>query len=110
MSLRTRTILLATVAAIVLLVALSIESWITVPIVAAIAVTLITRDRELSRRTTVAALGAIGAVTLVGFGVVVVLLAGAARAMAGLVLASGTSAILLGIVILILSVRVLRRA
>lgn len=107
---RSRPLILALVAAIILFIALSKETWVAIPIVAGVGVVLVARARHLDRASTVAALIAIASISCIAFGLVITLLATFAREMAGLVSASGLTAIAVGVVGLILSVRYLRRA
>jgi hypothetical protein len=106
---RARPIVLALAAAIVLFIALSKETWVAIPIVAGVGVLLLSRSHHLGRGATVAALAVIASIAFVAFGAVITLLSASARAMASLVFASGTMAILVGVIGLILSVRQLRR-
>jgi len=106
---RSRPLVLACAAAIVLFIALSKETWVAIPIVAGVAVFLLARGRNLGRGPTVAALVLVGSVAFVAFGSVITLLAASARAMASLVFASGMTAIVIGAIGLILSVIQLRR-
>jgi hypothetical protein len=100
----------ALAAALVLVVALSKEFWLAIPIVAGVGVYLLSRGQRLGRGTTVAALVLVGSIAFVAFGSVITLLSASARAMASLVFASGMTAIALGAIGLILSVIQLRRA
>jgi hypothetical protein len=109
MTYRSRPLVLASAAAIVLFVALSKETWVAIPIVAGVGVLLLARGQHLGRGTTVAALVLVGSIAFVAFGSVLTLLSASARAMASLVFASGMTAIALGVIGLILSVIQLRR-
>jgi hypothetical protein len=106
---RARPLVLALAAAIVLFIALSKETWVAIPIVAAVVVLLLSRRNQLGRGATVAAVALVASIALVAFGAVIALLSVSARALASLVLASGTTLIVLGVIGLILSVRQLRR-
>ena len=110
MTFRSRPLVLALAAAIVLFIALSKEFWLAIPIVAAVGVFLLSRGQHLGRGTTVAAIVLVASIAFVAFGSVITLLSASARAMASLVLASGTTLIVLGVAGLILSVVHLRRA
>ena len=109
MSHRSRPLILALVAAIVLVIALSKEIWIAIPIVAGVGVLALSRSRRVGGGSTVAALVVIASIAFVAFGAVISLLSASARAMAGPVFASGMTAIALGVIGLVLSVRYLRR-
>jgi len=109
MTVRSRPLVLALVAAIVLFVALSKETWVAIPIVAAVGVLLLARRQQLGRGPTVAALVVVGSIGFVAFGSVITLLSASARAMASLVFASGMTAIALGVIGLVLGVIQLRR-
>ena len=110
MTLRMRPIVLALVAALVLIIALSKETWVAIPIVAGVGVFLLSRGNHLGRGTTVAALVFVASIAFVAFGTVITLMSQLARNLAGLVLASGITAITLGLIGLILSVIHMRRA
>ena len=110
MTYRSRPLVLALAAAIVLFIALSKETWVAIPIVAAVVVLLLSRGNHLGRGATVAAVAVVASLAFVTFGTVIALLSVSARAMASLVLASGTTLIVLGVIGLILSARALRRA
>jgi len=110
MTYRARPIVLALAAAIVLFVALSKETWVAIPIVAGVGVLLLSRGHHLGRGTTVAALVFVASMAFVAFGTVITLMSQLARNLAGLVFASGITAITVGLIGLILSVIHLRRA
>ena len=110
MTYRTRPLGLAIAAVIVLFIALSKETWVAIPIVAGVGVLLLARGRHLGRGPTVAALVLVGSIAFVAFGSLIALLSTSARAMASLVFLSGMTAIVLGVIGLILSVIQLRRA
>lgn len=110
MTLRTRPIVLALVAALILIIALSKETWVAIPIVAGVGVFLMARGNHLGRGPTVAALVFVASIAFVAFGTVITLMSQLARNLAGLVLASGITAITLGLIGLVLSVIHLRRA
>jgi hypothetical protein len=109
-TLRTRPLVLALAAALVLIIALSKETWIAIPIVAGVGVFLLSRSNHLGRGPTVAALVLVASIAFVAFGTVITLMSQLARNLAGLVLASGITAITLGLIGLIISVVHLRRA
>jgi hypothetical protein len=109
MTYRARPLILALIAAIVLVIALSKEAWIAIPIVAGVGVLTLTRGSNVGRGATVAALVVIASMALVAFGSVIAILSASARAMAALVFASGVTAIALGVIGLVLSIRYLRR-
>jgi hypothetical protein len=110
MTYRTRPVVLALAAAFVLIIALSKETWLAIPIVAGVGVLLLARGNHLGRGPTVAALVFVASIAFVAFGSVITLMSSLARNMAGLVFASGMTAIALGAIGLILSVIQLRRA
>ena len=110
MTFRTRPVVLALVAAIVLIIALSKETWIAIPIVAGLGVFLLSRGQHLRRGTTVAALVFVASIAFVAFGSVITLMSQLARNLAGLVFASGITVITLGVIGLLVSVIQLRRA
>ena len=110
MTFRTRPVVLALAAAIVLIIALSKETWVAIPIVAGVGVFLLSRGHHLGRGTTMAALVFVASIAIVAFGSVITLMSQLARNLAGLVLASGITVITLGLIGLILSVIQLRRA
>ena len=110
MTFRTRPVGLALAAATVLIIALSKETWIAVPIVAGLGVLLLSRGHHLGRGTTVAALIFVASIAFVAFGSVITLMSQLARNLAGLVFASGITVITLGVIGLFLSVIQLRRA
>lgn len=110
MTLRARPFVLALAAALVLLIALSKELWLAIPIVAGVGVFFLSKGQHLGRGTTVAALVLVASIAFVAFGSLITLLSASARAMASLVFASGIIAIALGVIGLILSVIQLRRA
>jgi hypothetical protein len=110
MTSRSRPLLLALTAALVLVVALSKETWVAVPIVAVIAVLLLARGHRLGRRPTAAALVFVGSIAFVVFGAVITILSQLARHLGGLVFASGISAIALGLIGLVVTAVYLRRA
>jgi hypothetical protein len=107
---RARPLALALVAAVVLVIALSKEIWLAIPIVAGVGVYLLSRGNHLGRGATVAALVLVGSIAFIAFGAVITLLSASARAMASLVLASGTTLVVLGVIGLVLSVIQVRRA
>lgn len=107
---RSRPLILASIAAIVLFIVVSKEVWIAIPILAGVGVLMLSRSYRLGRGTTVAALVLIASLAFVAFGSVIALLSVSARAMASLVFASGVTAIVLGVVGLIVSGVELRRA
>ena len=109
MTARSRPLLLAAAGAIVLFLALSKEIWVAVPIAIGVVVYLLSRSQRLGRGTTIAALGVVASLAFVAFGSIIALLSVAAKTMAGLVLASGATAITLGLAGLLLSLRSLRR-
>ena len=108
-TLRSRPLVLALAAAVVLFVALSKETWLAIPIVAGVGVLLLARGNHLGRGPTVAALVLVASLAFVVFGSVITLLSVSARAMASLVFASGMTAIVLGVTGLVVSVIQLRR-
>ncbi len=110
MTFRTRPVALGFAAAIVLIIALSKETWIAIPIVAGVGVLLLSRGHHLGHGTTVAALVFVASIAIVAFGSVIALMSQLARNMAGLVLASGLTVITLGVIGLLVSVIQLRRA
>jgi hypothetical protein len=110
MTFRTRPVVLALAAALVLIIALSKETWVAIPLVAGISVFLLSRGRHLGRGTTVAALVFVASLAFVAFGSVITLLSASARAMASLVFASGSTLIVLGFIGLVVSVIQIRRA
>ena len=110
MTFRTRPVVLALAAAIVLIIALSKETWIAIPIVAGLGVFLLSRGHHLGRGITVAALVFVASLAFVAFGSVITLMSQLAKNMAGLVFASGITVITLGVIGLLLSVIQLRRA
>ena len=110
MTFRTRPVVLALAAAIVLIIALSKETWIAIPIVAGLGVVLLSRGHHLGRGTTVAALVFVASIAFVAFGSVITLMSQLAKNLAGLVFASGITVITLGVLGLLLSVIQLRRA
>ena len=110
MTFRTRPVVLALAAAIVLIIALSKETWIAIPIVAGLGVVLLSRGHHLGRGTTVAALVFVASIAFVAFGSVITLMSQLAKNLAGLVFASGITVITLGAIGLLLSVIQLRRA
>jgi hypothetical protein len=109
-TLRARPFALALAAVLVLFIALSKEFWVAIPIVAGVGVFLLSRGNHLGRGPTVAALVFVASIAFVAFGSVITLMSSLARNMAGLVFASGMTAIALGAIGLILSVIQLRRA
>ena len=110
MTFRTRPVVLALAAAIVLFIALSKETWVAIPIVAGVAVFLLSRGNRLGRGPTVAALAFVASIAFVAFGSVITLMSQLARNLAGLVFASGITLIMLGVIGLVVSVIQLRRA
>jgi hypothetical protein len=109
MTYRARPLILALVAAIVLFIVVSKEAWVAIPIVAGVGVVLLARARHLDRASTVVALIAIASISFIAFGLVITLLGTLARTMAGFVSASGLTAIALGVIGLVFSIRYLRR-
>ena len=110
MTVRIRPVVVALAAAVVLIIRLSKETWIAIPIVAGVGVFLLARGNHVGRRPTVAALVFVGSIAFVAFGTVIALLSTLARHLAGLVLASGVTAITLGAIGLVVSAVYLRRA
>lgn len=107
---RSRPVVLAFAAAFVLIIALSKETWIAIPIVAGVGVFLLARGNHLGRGPTVAALVFVASIAFVAFGSVITLMSSLARTMAGLVFASGMTAIAFGVIGLVLSGIQLRHA